>query len=362
MKPVRAYLVLEDGSIYEGEARGAFREMACEVVFNTSMTGYLEILTDPSYAGQGVVMTYPMIGNYGVSREDFESTRLQPCAFFLHELCDTPSNFRSTASLESVLNEFDIPCIVGLDTRAIVKKLRESGTMRGMMTDDISNIKHCMEVIGAFRQVGLVESVSITKPEIVGEGNTGPKIALMDFGVKRNIARSLASRGCEVTIYPCFATAEEIIAAKPDGLMLSNGPGDPKDCKGIIREIAKLYDYGMPTFAICLGHQLMALSQGGDTERMKYGHRGANHPVKFLEEDRSYISSQNHGYMVKAEGLPRNAEVNCVNVNDGTVEGVVYHGKPVFTVQFHPEASPGPHDTSFLFDKFIRMIEKEELQ
>lgn len=234
--------------------------------------------------------------------------------------------------------------------------------MRGMMTDDISNMKHCMEVIGAFRQVGLVESVSITKPEIVGEGNTGPKIALMDFGVKRNIARSLASRGCEVTIYPCFATAEEIIAAKPDGLMLSNGPGDPKDCKGIIREIAKLYDYGMPTFAICLGHQLMALSQGGDTERMKYGHRGANHPVKFLEEDRSYISSQNHGYMVKAEGLPRNAEVNCVNVNDGTVEGVVYHGKPVFTVQFHPEASPGPHDTSFLFDKFIRMIEKEELQ
>ena len=238
MKPVRAYLVLEDGSIYEGEARGAFREMACEVVFNTSMTGYLEILTDPSYAGQGVVMTYPMIGNYGVSREDFESIRLQPCAFFLHELCDTPSNFRSTASLESVLNEFDIPCIVGLDTRAIVKKLRESGTMRGMMTDDISNMKHCMEVIGAFRQVGLVESVSITKPEIVGEGNTGPKIALMDFGVKRNIARSLASRGCEVTIYPCFATAEEIIAAKPDGLMLSNGPGDPKDCKGIIREIA----------------------------------------------------------------------------------------------------------------------------
>lgn len=213
MKPVRAYLVLEDGSIYEGEARGAFREMACEVVFNTSMTGYLEILTDPSYAGQGVVMTYPMIGNYGVSREDFESIRLQPCAFFLHELCDTPSNFRSTASLESVLNEFDIPCIVGLDTRAIVKKLRESGTMRGMMTDDISNMKHCMEVIGAFRQVGLVESVSITKPEIVGEGNTGPKIALMDFGVKRNIARSLASRGCEVTIYPCFATAAMISSA-----------------------------------------------------------------------------------------------------------------------------------------------------
>ena len=215
----------------------------------------------------------------------------------MHELCDTPSNFRSTASLESVLNEFDIPCIVGLDTRAIVKKLRESGTMRGMMTDDISNMKHCMEVIGAFRQVGLVESVSITKPEIVGEGNTGPKIALMDFGVKRNIARSLASRGCEVTIYPLLRHSGGDHRREAGRLMLSNGPGDPKDCKGIIREIAKLYDYGMPTFAICLGHQLMALSQGGDTERMKYGHRGANHPVKFLEEDRSYISSQNHGYM-----------------------------------------------------------------
>ena len=184
----------------------------------------------------------------------------------------------------------------------------------------------------------------------------------MDLGCKNNIVRCLQKRGCRVTVLPGTTTAAELAKLNPDGLMLSNGPGDPKDCKGIIREIAKLYDYGMPTFAICLGHQLMALSQGGDTERMKYGHRGANHPVKFLEEDRSYISSQNHGYMVKAEGLPRNAEVNCVNVNDGTVEGVVYHGKPVFTVQFHPEASPGPHDTSFLFDKFIRMIEKEELQ
>ena len=187
-------------------------------------------------------------------------------------------------------------------------------------------------------------------------------VAAVDLGVKGMTPHRMAERGCRVHVVPSTITFEELTALNPDGVFFSNGPGDPKDCKGIIREIAKLYDYGMPTFAICLGHQLMALSQGGDTERMKYGHRGANHPVKFLEEDRSYISSQNHGYMVKAEGLPRNAEVNCVNVNDGTVEGVVYHGKPVFTVQFHPEASPGPHDTSFLFDKFIRMIEKEELQ
>lgn len=232
MKPVRAYLVLEDGSIYEGEARGAFREMACEVVFNTSMTGYLEILTDPSYAGQGVVMTYPMIGNYGVSREDFESIRLQPCAFFLHELCDTPSNFRSTASLESVLNEFDIPCIVGLDTRAIVKKLRESGTMRGMMTDDISNMKHCMEVIGAFRQVGLVESVSITKPEIVGEGNTGPKIALMDFGVKRNIARSWQAAAVRSPSTPALPQRRRSSPRSRTGLCSPTAPATRRTAKG----------------------------------------------------------------------------------------------------------------------------------
>ena len=354
MKPVRAYLVLEDGSIYEGEARGAFREMACEVVFNTSMTGYLEILTDPSYAGQGVVMTYPMIGNYGVSREDFESIRLQPCAFFLHELCDTPSNFRSTASLESVLNEFDIPCIVGLDTRAIVKKLRESGTMRGMMTDDISNMKHCMEVIGAFRQVGLVESVSITKPEIVGEGNTGPKIALMDFGVKRNIARSLASRGCEVTIYPCFATAEEIIAAKPDGLMLSNGPGDPTDNVDQIAQIAKLFGR-IPMFGICLGHQLMALAQGGSTVKLKYGHRGVNQPARDVCGTRTFLTSQNHGYAVVPESV-KTGVIRYVNANDGTCEGIDYPDLQAFSVQFHPEACSGPHDTAFLFDRFCDLM------
>ena len=321
------------------------------------MTGYLEILTDPSYAGQGVVMTYPMIGNYGVSREDFESIRLQPCAFFLHELCDTPSNFRSTASLESVLNEFDIPCIVGLDTRAIVKKLRESGTMRGMMTDDISNMKHCMEVIGAFRQVGLVESVSITKPEIVGEGNTGPKIALMDFGVKRNIARSLASRGCEVTIYPCFATAEEIIAAKPDGLMLSNGPGDPAEPVEVIENLKHIFELNIPTFGICLGHQLSALAAGAKTMKLKYGHRGANQPVTDFESGRTFITSQNHGYAVVGDELPAEmGEVAQVNANDGTCEGIKYKKWNCFTVQFHPEANGGPKDTEFLFDRFLNNV------
>lgn len=352
---MKAYLMLEDGSVYEGAAHGDFHETACEVVFNTSMTGYVEILTDPSYAGQGIVMTYPMIGNYGVSREDFESDKLQPCAFIVHELCGTPSNFRNTMAIDDLLKEYHIPCIAGIDTRAVVKRLRESGTMRGVITDDISDTDRLMRVITEFKQIKLVESVTLKEKRILGEKNTGAKIALMDFGTKRNIARNLVKRGCIVTEYPALTTAEEIIKAAPDGIMLSNGPGDPSDCVSMIKEIKKLYDYGIPTFAICLGHQLMALANGGETERMKYGHRGANHPVKFLNEDKTYLSSQNHGYMVNGRGLPSNAEINCVNVNDKTVEGIVYHGKPVFTVQFHPEASAGPKDTSFLFDKFIKM-------
>ena len=347
--------MLEDGSVYAGTAHGDFKETACEIVFNTSMTGYVEILTDPSYAGQGVVMTYPMIGNYGICRADFESEKLQPSAFIVHELCDTPSNFRCDGTIDDLLREYNIPCLSGIDTRAVVKKLRESGTMRGVLTADIADKERLMSAIKAFKQDKLVESVTLREKTVLGENNSGAKIALMDFGTKRNIAQSLVKRGCVVTQYPAWTTAEEIIKAAPDGIMLSNGPGDPADCVGMIREIKKLYDYGIPTFAICLGHQLMALANGGETERMKYGHRGANHPVKFLHEDRTYLSSQNHGYMVNGKGLPRNAEINCINVNDKTVEGIVYHGKPVFTVQFHPEANSGPRDTSFLFDKFIKM-------
>ncbi|MEG1834619.1 MAG: carbamoyl phosphate synthase small subunit [Oscillospiraceae bacterium] len=355
---MKAYLMLEDGSIYDGIARGDFRETPCEVVFNTSMTGYVEILTDPSYAGQGIVMTYPMIGNYGVSVEDFESMKLQPCAFIVHELCTTPSNFRNTMPLEDLMIKFHIPCVSGIDTRAVVKKLRESGAMRGVITDDISDKERLMKIIKDFHHEGLVESVTLPQKRILGAENTGAKIALLDFGTKRNIANSLVKRGCIVTEYPSFTTADEIIKSSPDGIMLSNGPGDPSDCVNIIKEIKKLYDFSIPTFAICLGHQLMALANGGETEKMKYGHRGANHPVKFLNEDKTYLSSQNHGYMVNGKGLPSNAEINCINVNDKTVEGIVYHQKPVFTVQFHPEANAGPRDTAFLFDRFLKMVAK----
>ena len=352
-----AFLVLEDGTMYEGTARGAFKETVCEIVFNTSMTGYLEILTDPSCAGQGIVMTYPIIGNYGVSREDFESIRLQPSAFIVHELCDTPSNFRCESTLEKLLIEFGIPCLAGVDTRSIVKRLRESGTMRGIVTEDISDMPRLFEKISTFKQKKLIESVSVLGKNTVGESNCGHKIALMDFGTKNSIIASFEKRGCVITKYSCQTKAQEIIDSKPDGVMLSSGPGDPADCVDIINEIKILADSGIPIFAIGLGHQLMALSQGAKTERIKSGHRGANQPVKFIKEDRTYLTSQNHGYTVASNDLPKGATVNCINVNDRTVEGLVYEGKPILTVQFYPDSSPGLYSTSFLFDNFLKMIE-----
>ncbi|HZJ77888.1 MAG TPA: carbamoyl phosphate synthase small subunit [Clostridia bacterium] len=353
-----AYLVLEDGSVYEGSPRGAFRETACEIVFNTSMAGYVEVLTDPSYAGQGVVMTYPLIGNYGVSREDFESDRLQPCAFIVHELCETPSNFRNEMPLEQLLIEHNIPCLVDVDTRSIVKKLRDKGSMRGVITQDISNINRCLNIIKEFKHDRLVESVSVEHSCLLGSENTGHNIALLDFGVMNSVENSLLTRNCRVTRLPCLTSASEIIGGGFDGLVLTGGPGNPADCKEIIENIKQLYDYGIPTFAISLGHQLTALAVGGKTTKMNHPHRGGNHPVKFLKQDKTFLTSQNHGYMVCSEGLPSNAEVFCINVNDKTVEGVLYHGKPWFTVQFCPEVKPAPHNTSFLFDRFLKTIEE----
>lgn len=344
---------MEDGSIFPGEARAAFRETVFEAVFNTSMTGYLEILSDPSYAGQGIVMTYPLIGNYGVQPADLESRRLHAAAFLIRELCEEPSNFRSEKTLEEMLIEHDIPCLTGLDTRAVVKLLRESGTMRAMLTQDISDLSRCQSLIAAYSNEGMVESVSIPERQIFGADGRGPKVAMLDFGAKANITRSLVERGCQVTAYPCQTSAEEIIASRPDGIMLSNGPGDPKNCPGMIQEVAKLFDSGIPMFAICLGHQLIALSQGADTARLKYGHRGGNHPVKDLKNDRTYITSQNHGYVVVDSTLPKTAKVTHINVNDGTCEGIAYENKPVFSVQYHPEAAPGPQDSSYLFDEFM---------
>lgn len=354
---MKAYLILEDGTVFTGVSIGSAREVISEIVFNTSMTGYLEVLTDPSYAGQAVVMTYPLIGNYGICREDMESVKPWPDGYIVRELSRMPSNFRSEDTIQHFLEENDIPGICGIDTRALTKILREKGTMNGMITTkEYQDLSEPIARMKEYRVTGVVKATT-TKEAYVLPGE-GKKVALLDLGAKRNIARSLNERGCQVTVYPADTPAEEILASNPDGIMLSNGPGDPAENVEIIREIRKLYESNVPIFAICLGHQLMALATGASTYKLKYGHRGGNHPVKDLETGRVYISSQNHGYAVDAESLdPNVAKPAFVNVNDGTNEGLKYVGKNIFTVQYHPEACPGPQDSSYLFDRFLKMME-----
>ena len=359
-KKMKAFLILEDGHVFTGTSIGSGKEVISEIVFNTSMTGYLEVLTDPSYAGQAVTMTYPLIGNYGINFSDMESKKPWAKGFIVRELSRTASNFRCEGSIQDFLEKHDIPGIAGIDTRALTKLLREKGTMNGMITTDENyDLDKILPQLSAYEVGNVVDEVTCSEPAVLK--GTGKKVALMDFGAKNNIARSLNKRGCEVTIYPAHTGAEEILAAKPDGIMLSNGPGDPKSCTQIIAEIKKLYDSDVPIFAICLGHQLMALATGADTHKLKYGHRGGNHPVKDLRTGRVYISSQNHGYVVDTDTLdPKVAKPAFVNVNDGTNEGLEYIGKPIFTVQFHPEACPGPQDSAYLFDRFIEMMGGEQ--
>ena len=352
---MRAFLILEDGTVFAGESIGSTREVISEIVFNTSMTGYLEVLTDPSYAGQAVVMTYPLIGNYGIT-PDLESERPWVDGYIVRELSRIPSNFRCEGTIQDFLKEHDIPGICGIDTRALTKILRDKGTMNGMITtDEDYDLDEILPRLAAYTTGDVVSKVTCAAPKVLP--GDGKRVALLDLGAKRNIAKSLNDRGCEVTIYPADTPAETILAGNPDGIMLSNGPGDPKECTEVIKEIKKLYDSDVPIFAICLGHQLMALATGADTHKMKYGHRGGNHPVKDLSTGRVYISSQNHGYVVDVDKLdPSIATPAFVNVNDGTNEGLKYTGKNIFTVQFHPEACPGPQDSGYLFDRFIEMM------
>ena len=331
---MKAFLILEHGHVFTGTSIGSAREVISEIVFNTSMTGYLEVMTDPSYAGQAVCMTYPLIGNYGICYDDQESRKPWIDGFIVRELSRVPSNFRSVDTIQHFLSKNDIPGIAGIDTRALTKILREKGTMNGMITvDENYDLDTIIPRLKAYTTGKVVEKVSCREKEVL-KGN-GPKVALLDLGAKKNIARSLNERGCQVTIYPALTSAEEILGDNPDGIMLSNGPGDPKECTSIIKEIKKLYDSDVPIFAICLGHQLMALATG-----------------------RVYISSQNHGYVVDAKDLEEKniAHPAFVNVNDGTNEGMAYVGKNIFTVQFHPEACPGPQDSSYLFDRFMEMM------
>ena len=365
---MEAYLILEDGTTFTGRSIGSTKDVISEIIFNTSMTVYLEVLTDPSSAGQAVVMTYPLIGNYGICREDMEAKVSNTDGFIVRELSRLGSNFRNEQSIQDFLVEQDIPGIEGIDTRALTKILREKGTMNGMITTKMpENMEEALAKIKDYSVRGVVDKV--TTKEIVsyrpGDLNTdsnvsvSKKVAILDVGTKFNIARCLLKRGCEVTIFPARTNPEDILAINPDGIMLTNGPGDPKECTEVIQNLKSLYQSDVPIFAICLGHQLMALATGCDTEKMKYGHRGANHPVKDLETGRVYISSQNHGYMVKEESVPSDiAEVAFINVNDKTVEGLKYKNKNIFTVQFHPEACAGPKDSEVLFDRFIKMMEE----
>lgn len=345
-------MVLEDGTVFEGYSFGAQKDAIGELVFTTGMCGYIETLTDESYYGQIVLQTFPMIGNYGIIPEDFEG-ECSVKGYVVREKCDNPSNFRCKGTLDSFLKEKGIPAIYGVDTRAITKIIREHGVMNAAICNevpsDLSEVKN-------YKIIGAVESVTAKTAAVYPAENEKFKVTLIDYGAKRNIIRELNKRGCTVTAVPATTTAEEILKTDPDGIMLSNGPGDPAENLFQI-EVIKELSGKKPIFGICLGHQLLALAMGAQTEKLKYGHRGVNQPVKEVKGTRTYITSQNHGYAVVKESVKK-GEISFINANDGTCEGIDYEDINAFSVQFHPEAASGPHDTSFLFDRFIKLIEK----
>ena len=354
----KVYLILENGKVFEGESIGVEGEVIGEVVFTTAMTGYLETLTDPSYYGQIVCQTFPLIGNYGVIEEDFESNASYVKGYIVRDICDAPSNFRSQGKLDDMLKKLGVIGICGIDTRELTKIVRESGVMNGIITDKPTLDADKKKALETYVIKDAVKSVSCKEKRVVCTVDKPIKrVALLDYGIKKNIIDKLARRGCEVTVFPHDTTAKEIIDFKPDGIMLSNGPGNPEENVFEIEQIKKLVGSGIPMFGICIGHQLLALSQGGKTYKLKYGHRGGNQPVKDLATGRVYVSTQNHGYAVDNNTIPQNAEVTFINVNDGTCEGINYKSSNVFSVQFHPEACAGPLDTGYLFDRFMENME-----
>jgi len=353
------FLTLENGRVFKGEPFGAGGEVTAEIVFTTGMTGYLETLTDPSYYGQMVVQSFPLIGNYGVIPADFESEKPALAAYIVRSWCQNPSNFRSEEDLDTFLLSQGIVGIWGVDTRELIRIIREYGVMNAAIADEPKDSKAELEKLRAYRVEGAVEAVSKGGAYPAAGDRAARRVALWDFGAKRNIARELAGRGCEVVCVRAAATAEEILALKPDGIMLSNGPGDPAENTGVIRELKTLCGAGVPIFGICLGHQLLALANGGATMKLKYGHRGANQPVQETQSGRVFITSQNHGYAVcLGDSLPERAKPSFLNLNDGTCEGMEYEGIDAFSVQFHPEACAGPLDTRFLFDRFVARMER----
>lgn len=394
-KPVAAYLLLEDGTLYKGISFGYRGSSFGEVVFNTGMTGYQEVLTDPSYCGQIVTMTYPLIGNYGINSGDAESVKPQVRGFIVREACFRPSNYRSEKTIDHYLAQYGIPGLAGIDTRSLTRRIRQNGTLRGAILiggtngqawegEPLTNLRvgarvNLRSLMSQLNEessnqwqkhLEAVRSQSVAGPHLVGSVTTpqayvipgdGFRVAVMDFGIKENILRMLKDLDCHLMVFSADATAEEIRAASPDGLFLSNGPGDPKDVPSAIATIRELMNQllnPMPIFGICLGHQLISLAVGADTYKLKFGHRGANHPVRDLRTGRVYITSQNHGYALKEDTLPPEVMVSHRNANDDTVEGLRHKSLPFYSVQYHPEAAPGPEDSAYLFDEFIENMRR----
>jgi carbamoyl-phosphate synthase small subunit len=374
---MNAILALEDGTVFRGTSAGAVGEARGEVVFNTSMTGYQEVLTDPSYAGQIVTMTSAQIGNYGVSAEDTESARPQVAGFVMRESSPVASNWRADQSLRDYLTRYHIVAIADIDTRALTRRLRSGGVMRGIIASgqvDTLQLVERARAIPPMEGADLVREVTCAEPyewlaesDIASEDFLVPperrakrrlRIAAYDLGIKRNILRRLAAHNCDVQVFPATAPAGDLLAAEPDGIFLSNGPGDPAALPYVVDNVKALVSTDVPIFGICLGHQVLGLALGGSTFKLKFGHRGGNHPVKNLATNKVEITSQNHGFAVDPDSLPSDVRVTHLNLYDGTVEGLRHVDKRVFCVQYHPEASPGPHDADYLFRQFLDEIEK----
>lgn len=354
---MKGYLVLENGSIFSGERIGYNKDTICEVVFNTSMAGHLEIFTNPAYASLGVVMTYPIIGNSGITKEDVKTKTPWIEAVFVHEFADIESNFKSEMNILEFLEKNKIPGLQDVNIRKLTKVLRNEGTMKGKITNDISNIDEILEEIKNYKTSNLVEKVTSNETYNCGNGKT--KIALLDFGAKQNIINSLITRDCEITVFNQDTHYSKILTGEYKAIVLSDGPGNPEDCKIAIENIKKLYEAELPILGISLGHELMGLATGAKTYKLKYGHRGANHPVKDVKTGRVCITAQNHGYAIEETSInPNIAEISHVNINDRTVEGLKYKGKDIMTVQYNPEACPGPEDSNYIFDEFLELVRK----